>query len=392
MPQPLLTRRWSPRWQAAWLALLAILAAVCPVGAADSAAGEIGGASDPANASYRIGGEMVTLENGLAEKPAAPGSASKVTTRILNDPVSGDLDGDGDEDAVVWLLQQTGGTGSFFYVAAAFRGNGGYQGTTAVLVGDRIAPQTLSITHRLVSAQYLDRETGAPMALPPAKDAAMYLIASAEGLAPVARASHETPPMHGWLVIGHEVRTFTPCRTDDPLWLTGDHNVISTLVQQHREAHAGAVPYAPLFVTLVGRPTDVPATGFGADYAGAFAVMALVQAWPAGNCMSDRIVVEEPLPGSIADMPLIVKGRATGAWYFEGEIGLTLVDPDRNVIARGFATAKSEWMKMGFVPFEGRISLQRPAGTDRAVLIVSRNNPSEDRSLDEGLEIPLVLH
>ena len=185
MPQALSTRRWSPRWQAAWLVLLAIFAAVCPVGATDSAAGDIGGAPDPANASYRVGGEMVTLENGLAEKPAAPGSASTVTTRILNDPVSGDLDGDGDEDAVVWLLQQTGGTGSFFYVAAAFRRNGGYQGTTAVLVGDRIAPQTLSITHRLVSAQYLDRETGAPMALAPAKDAAIYLIASAAGLAPV---------------------------------------------------------------------------------------------------------------------------------------------------------------------------------------------------------------
>ena len=146
-----------------------------------------------------------------------------------------------------------------------------------------------------------------------------------------------------------------------------------------------------MFVTLLGRPTDAPATGFGADYAGAFAGNSLVQVWPTGNCISDRIVVEAPLPGAIAETPLIVRGRARGAWYFEGEIGLKLVDPNYNVIARGFATAKDEWMKKGFVPFEGRIAFQRPAESNRVILIVSRNNPSEDRSLDAVLEVPLVF-
>ncbi len=204
-------------------------------------------------------------------------------------------------------------------------------------------------------------------------------------------ASDETTLTPGWLVIGHEVRSFTPCGTEDPLWLVGDHAVIAVLVREHRAALADAAPYAPLFVTLKGQPTDAPASGFGADYAGAFAVTSLVQARPAGNCMSDRVVVEAPLPGSIADTPLIVKGRAIGAWFFEGEIGLRLVDPDGTVIARGFATAEGEWMKPGFVPFAGRITFQRPAASDRTTLIVSRNNPSDDRSLDEELEVPLVL-
>lgn len=389
MPRPLSTRRRSRSWQAAWLALLITLATICLAAPREGTADDISNAPDPANTSYQIDGERVKLKNGLAEKPAAPGSASRITTQIVGDPVIGDLDGDGDEDAVVWLLQQTGGTGSFFYIGAALSKPGGFQGTTAVFVGDRIEPRTLSITHRLVSAQYRDREPDAPMAASPNKEATMYLIASPAGLAAVERASHKTAVLHGWLVVDHAVMTFTPCGTDNPLRLSGDRNVINKLVQQFHTAHAGLAPYARLFVTLVGSPADLPRTGFGVDYSGTLAVTGLVQVWPAGNCMSERIVVQEPLPGSIADAPLVVKGHAIGAWFFEGEIGLKLVDPDRNVIARGFATAKGEWMRMGFVPFEGRLKFQRPVGTKRAYLIVSRNNPSENRSLDEALEVPV---
>jgi len=124
---------------------------------------------------------------------------------------------------------------------------------------------------------------------------------------------------------------------------------------------------------------------------GAFEVEQLVQAWPSGNCQSDRVVVEAPLPGAAVRSPLVVSGRARGGWFFEGEVWLRLLDRDRNVLARGFASARAEWMTPGFVAFEGALEYPRRSGPRRGILVVRRNNPSDDRSLDQALEIPVVL-
>jgi len=69
--------------------------------------------ADPANASFEIDGETVRLQGGRAARPAAPGSAARVTTCIAGAPIFADLAGDGDEDAVLWLAREAGGSGTF---------------------------------------------------------------------------------------------------------------------------------------------------------------------------------------------------------------------------------------------------------------------------------------
>ncbi len=54
----------------------------------------------------------------------------------------GDLEGDGDEDIVFLLTHEPGGSGTFFFLAGAINDGGKYKGTQAMLIGDRIAPQT----------------------------------------------------------------------------------------------------------------------------------------------------------------------------------------------------------------------------------------------------------
>ena len=96
---------------------------------------------DYKNATYRIEGRPVTLTNGLSEIEAATGSA-KIITRYFGNEVKHDLNDDGREDIVFLLTQETGGSGTFFYVVAALNTANGYIGSEALFLGDRIAPQT----------------------------------------------------------------------------------------------------------------------------------------------------------------------------------------------------------------------------------------------------------
>jgi hypothetical protein len=126
---------------------------------------------DPQNATYTINGQPVTLVNGVAEQPAAPGSAEKIVTQYFGNAVEVDLNGDGRMDSAFLLTQTTGGSGTFFYAAAAIQNpDGTYQGTNAILLGDRIAPQSTNVDPNNPAqfvVNYADRKPGEPMSAQP---------------------------------------------------------------------------------------------------------------------------------------------------------------------------------------------------------------------------------
>ncbi len=127
------------------------------------------------NATYTIEERKVHLIDGRAEVQAAPGSAVKITTVVFGKPVCGDLDGDGRNDAALFLVHNPGGSGTFYYVAAAIAKNGIYQGTNAVLLGDRIDPRTIQIRKGVIVADYADRRSDQSMVTPPSIRKTMYL-------------------------------------------------------------------------------------------------------------------------------------------------------------------------------------------------------------------------
>jgi hypothetical protein len=133
-------------------------------------------AFDPLNATYVIENQSVTLVNGKTESSAAPGSATKITTTIFGQPVSGDLNGDGKADAAVIIVQNPGGSGTFYYAAAAIDTGHGTKGTNAILLGDRIAPQNIQVTNGEIIANYADRNPGEPFATQPSLGVSKYLI------------------------------------------------------------------------------------------------------------------------------------------------------------------------------------------------------------------------
>jgi heat shock protein HslJ len=127
------------------------------------------------DSAYEIEGKLVQLVDGVSEEEAAPGSATKIITRHFGNEAFGDLNGDGQEDVVFLLTQDPGGSGTFFYVVAALKNNDGYTGSNAILLGDRIAPQTTQIEDGRIIVNYADRKPDEPLTADPSVGVSKYL-------------------------------------------------------------------------------------------------------------------------------------------------------------------------------------------------------------------------
>ena len=106
---------------------------------------QISEATSPKEATYTINGNRVTLVHGISVADAAPGSATKITTRYFGNEAMHDLDGDGRPDTAFILTQDTGGSGVFYYAVAALNTPKGYVGSQGFFLGDRIAPQATNM-------------------------------------------------------------------------------------------------------------------------------------------------------------------------------------------------------------------------------------------------------
>jgi hypothetical protein len=137
--------------------------------------GEVVEVNDPLNLTYKIAGQDYQLVNGKIEKEIAPGSASKEVVMVFGEPVYADLDKDGDQDAVMFLIQQSSGSGTFFYVVAAVRDGRGYKGTGAMFLGDRIAPQNINIIDGRAVANFAERQPGESFATPPSVGKSVWI-------------------------------------------------------------------------------------------------------------------------------------------------------------------------------------------------------------------------
>ena len=136
--------------------------------------------TNPKNATYTIDGKEVMLIDGVSETVATPDSAAKITTRYFGNEVRADLNGDGREDSVFLLTQETGGSGTFFYVVAALDTENGWVGSNGYFLGDRITPQTTYISNEpshqnVIVVNYADRENDQSMSEQPSVGKSVWL-------------------------------------------------------------------------------------------------------------------------------------------------------------------------------------------------------------------------
>lgn len=133
--------------------------------------------SDYKNTSYIINDQNVKLIDGMSTIESTPDSASKTITKYFGNEIKKDLNGDGRQDIAFLLTQDTGGSGTFFYIVAAINNENGYLGSNAFLLGDRIAPQnTESGTQNSIVVNYADRAPQEPMTVRPSIGKSLRLI------------------------------------------------------------------------------------------------------------------------------------------------------------------------------------------------------------------------
>lgn len=102
----------------------------------------------------------------------------------------------------------------------------------------------------------------------------------------------------------------------------------------------------------------------------------------------DLIRLETPRPNSVIQNPLTVKGMARGSWFFEASFPVRLFDGNGEMLARGVATAKSDWMTTEFVPFETTLSFTMPTTTS-GTLLLDKDNPSGLPENADALRVPV---
>ncbi len=130
-------------------------------------------AEESKNATYFIDGKSYTFLNGRYEEKIE-NSNSKITIQYFGNAAKADLNSDGRVDEAFLFTKNDGGSGTFFYVAAALAGTDGFTGTNAILLGDRIAPQSTEMRDGFLIVNFAERKAGEPMTTAPSEGVSKY--------------------------------------------------------------------------------------------------------------------------------------------------------------------------------------------------------------------------
>lgn len=183
--------------------------------------------TDVKNAEYMLDGKPVRLVNGVGEiilNPANP--EVKSTVRYFGNEAVGDLNADGVDDIGFLITADSGGSGTFFYATAGIQLAGGYRGADAVLLGDRIAPQTTEIRDGLLLVNYADRARGESFVTKPSFGKSIWLkldterfqfgevVQNFEGEADPAKMTLTMKPWQWIRTVGTNNKTESPNKPD----------------------------------------------------------------------------------------------------------------------------------------------------------------------------------
>ncbi len=118
------------------------------------------GWEDLEHLTVEVDGEVVRLEGGRATVSSGGASASIFT--LQNRVAQGDLDGDGDEDVVAHIIEQSPGTGVFHLVVPVLDDGGAAMALPPIFVGDRIVMDAITVRDGLIEVSLFDRAEDEP--------------------------------------------------------------------------------------------------------------------------------------------------------------------------------------------------------------------------------------
>lgn len=104
----------------------------------------------------------------------------------------------------------------------------------------------------------------------------------------------------------------------------------------------------------------------------------------------DDLVLFSIAPGSKVSGTMTATGSVKNAYFFEANIGVNILDANKNLLKAGNGTATTDWMTSGPVSFTTSLNFTGlPAGP--GFIEIKNDNPSGDPTKDKSIFIPVVI-
>ena len=138
---------------------------------------------DLKNLSYQgIYAEPVTLKNGVYEgQPFVAGGASRPRVQFIEQlMISGDMTGDGNDEAAVFLTASSGGSGSYTYLAIVTKNGSSYQNIATKNLGDRVQVRALRLAEGTLILDFITAGPDDAMCCPSLKMRNTYRLVAGQ--------------------------------------------------------------------------------------------------------------------------------------------------------------------------------------------------------------------
>ncbi len=233
----------------------------------------------PLDATYRIDGREITLRNGRAE------TDEPHVYLLQDDPVFGDLNGDGLEDAALLLRKEVVGSpdSSPLYVTVAIQTNDGYLGSTAVELDDSITNAQQSISYEVLYTEMLRQEQMQDdVAQVPSERIVRYFTLVGGYL------SESVVPNGAYVLTGNytysdDEQTFTTC-DGDVYWIADGSPARAALMAIYEQRTVLEDANAVL-ATVIGTSVAVPDEGSGTEYEQALSIVRILSSPNDTDCI-----------------------------------------------------------------------------------------------------------
>lgn len=108
---------------------------------------------------------------------------------------------------------------------------------------------------------------------------------------------------------------------------------------------------------------------------------------PSEDLVAFSVLPGTTLPKSVLNFDGVIKG----AWFFEANILINILNTDEVLLKAGNATATSDWMTVEPVAFSGTIDLSGlPTGP--AYLEIRNDNPAgPDEGINKNILLPIII-
>ena len=178
------------------------------------------------------------------------------------------------DEAVVLLAENSGGSGLFFSLAIVQNYDGSPRHIATISLGDRVKVESLKIDDGVLVADLVEHGNEDPMCCPTTEVHREWRLEGMGAIEMDVRKRAKRGRFTGYLVWGHEVRSFKNCERDREGW------VINAAGDELAEIYGEltSVPYQEMFVEIRGEWQDGPVEGFGADYPEAMWISDLIRA------------------------------------------------------------------------------------------------------------------